>query len=350
MTRAAVLRAQGGPLSIEDVELPPTGPGTVRVAVKATGVCHSDLSLARGGLAQPVPAVLGHEAAGVVTEIGAGVTRVSPGDRVVLAWSPPCRRCFFCERGEPHLCESPASVAYPNGVHASLGVGAWAEATVVPETAAVRIADDVPYDVAALVGCAVTTGVGAVLTTAAVPAGATVTVVGCGGVGLSVVQGARVAGASRIVAVDQVEAKRELALAVGATDALPGDDERAIRALTGGRGSDFAFEAVGSAATIRLAYRVTRRGGTTVVVGAGRKDDPVGFSALELFHQARSLVGCVYGSCDPDRDFPRVLELYRAGRLDLDRLVTRRIGLDDLDAALLRMERGEGARNVVVLD
>ena len=348
MTRAAVLTVPGEPLRVEEIDLPPLGPYAVRVRVAATGVCHSDLSLARGALALPVPAVLGHEAAGVVVATGEAVTRANPGDRVVLAWSSPCRACFFCTRGQPYLCESPATVEYAEGLHPALGIGAWAEETVVHENAAVRIGDDVPYEIAALVGCAVTTGVGAVVTTAGVEPGATVTVVGCGGVGLSIVQGARVAGASRIVAVDTVPEKRALARELGATDVLDGSDERAIRALTDGRGTDYAFEAVGGAATIRLAYRVTRRGGTTVVLGAGRKDDVVGFGALELFHQARALVGCVYGSCDPDRDFPRVLDLYRAGRLDLDRLVTRRIGLDDVNDALARMERGEGARSVVV--
>jgi S-(hydroxymethyl)glutathione dehydrogenase / alcohol dehydrogenase len=358
MTRAAVLHEAGAPLELHDIDLAPTGPGQVRVRLRATGVCHSDLSLARGRLPHPLPVVLGHEAAGEVVEVGDGVTKVAPGDRVILAWSPPCRSCFFCDRGEPHLCEqtgartfaAPYATLGGEKLWSAIGTAAFAEETLVLAESCVPFGDDVSFEVAALVGCAVMTGVGAVVNTARVPAGASVTVIGCGGVGLSVVQGARVAGAARVVAVDPLAERRELALALGATDVVDGaaDVEAQVRGLTAGRGTDYAFEVIGRPETIKLAYRLTRRGGTTVVVGAGPHDVEVGFSPLELFYQARSLVGCVYGSCDPDRDFPAMLDLYRSGALDLDRLVTATLPLSEVNEALARLERGDGARTVLV--
>jgi S-(hydroxymethyl)glutathione dehydrogenase/alcohol dehydrogenase len=306
----------------------------------------------------PLPAVPGHEGAGVVVEVGRDVTSVRPGDHVILNWTPACGACFFCNRGERYLCERAADDALKapyatlggERVNPVLGSGAFAEETLVLERAVVPIPDDVPFEIAALVGCAVTTGVGAVLNTARVHEGATVVVLGCGGVGLSIVQGARLAGAERIVAVDLTEAKRALARDLGATDVLDGNDdvETAVKDLTGGHGADYAFEAIGRATTIRTAYRSVRRGGTVVVVGAGRHDDKVSFSALELFFQARTIVGCVYGSADVARDFPRLLAHYRAGDLDLDRLITDRITLDQVNDALAAMEAGEGARSVVL--
>lgn len=355
-----MLREVGAPLTIEDLALAPTGPDQVRVRLRATGVCHSDLSICRGGLRHPLPAVPGHEGAGVVVEVGSAVTSVEPGDHVTLNWTPSCGACFFCAKGEPWLCDraaadglnAPYAFAGDEAVVPVLGAGAFAEETLVLERAVVRIPEDVPFEVAALVGCAVTTGFGAVVNTARVRPGDTVVVIGCGGVGLSIVQGAKHAGAETIVAVDLNDAKRALATDLGATHALDGADdvEAAVRALTQGRGVDHAFEAIGRSATIRTAYRVTRRGGNTVVVGAGRHDDKVEFSALELFFQARSLVGCVYGSADVARDFPRILGLYASGELDLDRLITSRIPLDGVNDALAAMEAGEGARTVVVFD
>ena len=357
MTRAAVLRDTAAPLDLVDVRLDPTGPGQVRVRLAATGVCHSDLSIVRGALRHPLPAVPGHEGAGVVVETGAGVTTVAPGDHVTLNWTPSCGACFFCRRGEPWLCDRAAAdaLAAPyatlDGERLApvLGAGAFAEETLVLERAVVKIPPDVPFEIAALVGCAVTTGFGAVHNTARVRPGDTVVVIGCGGVGLSIVQGAKHAGAERIVAVDLTPAKRALAEQLGATDTLDGSDdvEAAVRAVTEGRGADHVFEAIGRSETIRTAYRSARRGGTVVVVGAGRHDDHVSFSALELFFQARSIVGCVYGSADVARDFPRILALYKSGALDLDRLITARITLDGVNDALAAMEAGEGARTVV---
>ncbi|HVE99550.1 MAG TPA: Zn-dependent alcohol dehydrogenase [Mycobacteriales bacterium] len=361
MTRAAVLHQAGEPLEVADIELAPTGPRQVRVAVRAAGICHSDLSLARGALVQPVPAVLGHEAAGVVVDVGSEVTRVSPGDHVVLTWSPPCRECFFCLRGDVHLCERAVqdSTSAPYArlddgqrLHPGLGTGGFAEETLVLERAVVPIPRDLPFEIAALLGCAVTTGVGAVLNTARVEGGSSVAVFGCGAVGLSIIQGARVAGAAQVIAVDLSPERRALAASMGATAVVDahGEVEREIRELTDRRGVDYAFEAVGRSATIKTAWRSTRRGGTAVVVGAGRLDDTVSFNALELFYQARTLTGCYYGSIDPAVDVPRLVDLQRSGAIDVAALVTGRIGLADINSAFDDMEAGKGARSVVTFD
>lgn len=359
MVRAAVLTAPGEPLRLADLELPEPGPGQVRVRLAATGVCHSDLSLARGVLAQPVPAVLGHETAGTVSAVGEGVTSTAVGDRVVLCWAPPCGQCWYCREGEPWLCEHASdAAARPYGrvdgadVYPGLSTGGFAEETVVSERGVLPVPDEVPLVHAALVGCAVMTGVGAVLNTARVRAGQSVLVVGLGGVGLSVVQGARLAGAGQVVVVDRSPDKLELARSLGATEVLEagGALPKQVRALTGGRGADAAFDCVGAAETIRACWGATRRGGSTTVVGIGPKDQSVAFNPLELFHFARTLQGCVYGSTDPAVDIPRVLAHAAAGELDLGALVTRRIGLEDVESAFEEMSAGTGARSVVVLD
>ena len=359
--RAAVLRAVGEPLSVEPIELVGTGPQQVRVRLAASGVCHSDLSVQQGRLPFMFPTVLGHEGAGVVEEVGSAGRRVAPGDHVVLGWNPPCRRCFACLAGQPMLCDvglaeslgSPFASVGGEPLVRGLGVGTFAEATVVPEGSAIVIDAQAPLDLAALVGCALATGVGAVVNIARVPGGASVAVIGCGGVGLAVVQGARLAGAARVVAVDRVPAKLALAASLGATatvDSSSGDPLEAVRALTDGRGPDYVFEVVGRSETIRLAYSMVRRGGTAVVVGAGAADDPVTFSAMELFADAKVLHGCVYGSADPDRDFPMLVDLIQRGALDAAALVTRRIALDDVNEAFAAMEAGEVARSVIVFD
>ncbi|MGC9665134.1 zinc-binding dehydrogenase [Planosporangium sp. 12N6] len=357
---ALVARTAGGEPAVEPVALPATGAGQVRVRIRAAGVCHSDLSMLNGTVAAPMPLVLGHEAAGVVTEVGAGVTRVAPGAHVVLNWSPACRRCWFCTHGEPWLCESSGgAAATPGGsaadgtpLHHTLGLGALAAEVVVAENAVIAVPAELPFAEAALLGCAVLTGVGAVGTTARVGAGDAVVVIGLGGVGLSVLLGARAAGAGPVIAVDVSEAKRDLALAAGATDYLVSDDNlsRAVRALTGGRGADHAFECVGRAATIRAAWRATRRGGQVTVVGMGGKDDLFTVSALEIFASARTLRASVYGSADPDRDIPRLAQAVLDGALDLGPLITHRITLAEAPAAFARMSRGEGARSVVLFD
>ncbi|WBB51094.1 alcohol dehydrogenase catalytic domain-containing protein [Verrucosispora sp. WMMA2044] len=357
--RGLVVRGVGTPPRVEKVELPATGPGQVRVAVRAAGVCHSDLSMVDGTIAAPYPLLLGHEAAGVVVEVGADVDRIAVGDHVVLDWAPPCRVCWYCGHGEPWLCERSGTPAATVGhtidgepLHVTLGLGALAEQVVVPQQAVVAVPPDLPFATAALLGCAVLTGVGAIRRTADVRPGDSVAVIGLGGVGLSAVAAARAAGAARVIAVDVAPAKAELAHAAGATDFLLADDtlSRAVRTLTDGRGVDHAVECVGRAATIRAAWRATRRGGQVIVVGMGGKDDMVALSALEIFHSARTLRSSVYGSSDPDRDVPELARAVLDGTLDLDFLVTDRITLDAAPEALARMARGEGARTVVLFD
>ena len=359
--RAAVVHEVGGPFVVEDIELAPVGPRDVRVRMAASGVCHSDLSVQQGTIPFMFPTVLGHEGAGVVVEAGEDVTRVVPGDHVVLTWMPACRSCFWCLSGQAMLCERGLAASL-SGPYASLhgrplvrglGTATFGEETLVPEGEVVPIDRSVPLELAALVGCALATGIGAVWHTAAVSPGSTVAVVGCGGVGLSVIQGARLAGASAIVAVDRVASKLKLAESMGATavvDSSSEDAAPAVRAHTGGRGADYAFEVVGRGDTIRTAFAATRRGGTTVLVGAGSPADTVSFSAFELFVDAKTVVGCVYGSTDADRDFPVLVDLVARGAVDASGLVSRRIGLDDLDDAFRAMEAGEVARSVIVYD
>lgn len=358
MIRAVVLTAVGAPMTVAGIDLPEPGPGQVRVRLAAAGVCHSDLSLATGILRQPVPAVLGHEGAGIVVSVGPDVVGVTPGDPVVLNWLPSCGTCHFCGLGEPYLCgrsgdaagKPYAALADGTPVHPGLGTAAFAEETVVPVNAVLPLPDGVPLTDAALLGCAVLTGYGAVVHAARVRPGESVVVYGLGGVGLSVLQAARIAGAGRIIAVDVRPDKESLAVAQGATDFLLADDlvARAVRARTGGYGADHAFECVGRAATIRTAWSSTRRGGSTTIVGIGGAQDTVTFSALELFHFARTLRGCVYGNSDPVRDLPVLAEHVRTGRLRLDALIGDRIGLDDVPAALDRMTTGAGARSLVI--
>ncbi|MFI9602476.1 Zn-dependent alcohol dehydrogenase [Streptomyces sp. NPDC052043] len=355
--RAAVLPAIGSPLEITGIELPEPGPGRVRVRLAAAGVCHSDLSLTNGTLRVPVPAVLGHEGAGTVLAVGEGVTHVAPGDPVVLNWAPSCGKCHACSLGEVWLCaramNGAADVHARTGdgteLHPGLNVAAFAEETVVAASCVLPLPDGVPVTEAALLGCAVLTGYGAVHHAAKVRPGETVAVFGVGGVGLATLQAARIAGAERIVAVDVSPDKEELARRAGATDFLPAtaDTPREIRALTGKQGVDAAVECVGRAVTIRAAWDSTRRGGRTTVVGIGGKDEQVTFNALELFHWGRTLTGCVYGNSDPARDLPVLAEHVRTGRLDLATLVTDRISLDDIPAAFENMLAGKGGRALV---
>jgi S-(hydroxymethyl)glutathione dehydrogenase/alcohol dehydrogenase len=322
-------------------------------------VCHSDLSIQNGTLPLPLPAVLGHEGAGTVEEIGDDVQSLVVGDHVVCSWVAPCRRCFCCLRGHPELCEHGLDHAfaspYAHGAHgdvlAAFGTATFGEETVLPEHACVRVDAAFPLELAALVGCGVVTGVGAVVNSAQVEPGASVAVIGCGGVGLAAIQGARLAGADPIVAVDVVAAKLRLARANGATevvDASATDPVEAVRASTAGRGADYTFEVVGQARTIRQAYDMTRRAGTVTIVGAASFTDTVEFGAMELMVDAKTVRGCVYGHTDPARDFPEMLRLHRAGRLDLSALLTRRIALEDVNDAFRAMEAGEVARSVIV--
>jgi S-(hydroxymethyl)glutathione dehydrogenase/alcohol dehydrogenase len=307
-------------------------------------------------MVQPLPAVLGHEGAGRVVAVGDGVTGLAPGDPVVLNWAPACRECWWCRAGEPWLCargseawQQPyARLADGTAAYPGLGTAAFAAETVVGAHACVPLPADIPLTEAALLGCAVLTGVGAVRNAARVRPGESVVVIGLGGVGLAAVQGARLAGADPIIAVDPVESKAGLARRLGASHVLtPGRSlGRQVRELVGGRGADHAIECVGRAETIRAAWSATRRGGRATVVGLGPATDQVSFNALEIGHFARTLAGCFYGNADPAVDVPELLEHWRAGRLDLAALVTEEIPLAEVGPALDRL--GTGARSVIV--
>ncbi|MFF3979923.1 Zn-dependent alcohol dehydrogenase [Streptomyces sp. NPDC001828] len=358
MVRAAVLPAVGSPLEITDIDLPAPGPGQVRVRLAAAGVCHSDLSLTNGTMRVPVPAVLGHEGAGTVVAVGEGVTSVAPGAEVVLNWAPSCGSCHPCSLGEVWLCVNAlngagsvyAHTADGTELHPGLNVAAFAEETVVAENCLIPLPDGVPLTEAALLGCAVLTGYGAIHHSAKVRPDETVAVFGAGGVGLATLQAARIAGAGQIIAVDVSPDKEELAREAGATDFVvaSGTTAKDIRGLTGGQGADVAIECVGRAVTIRTAWESTRRGGRTTVVGIGGKDQQVTFNALEIFHWGRTLAGCVYGNCDPATDLPVLADHIRAGRLDLNSLVSERIALDGIPAAFDNMLAGKGGRALVV--
>ncbi|MGE0170389.1 zinc-binding dehydrogenase [Nocardioides sp.] len=329
----------------------------MRVEIRAAGVCHSDLSMVNGTIVPEFPLVLGHEASGLVAAVGSEVSDLSVGMPVVLNWAAPCRTCWFCLHSQPWLCRRVEGVvSRPSGtladgtpLHVSLGVGAFAEEAIVHRDGVVPLPDGIGLDVGAVMGCAVLTGAGAVRNTASVRTGDHVLVVGLGGIGLSAVAAASVAGADRIIAVDVSATKEEVARAMGATDFLLYDETlaRSVRALTERRGVDHAFECVGKPATIRAAWSSTRRGGQCTVVGVGRTTDEVTFSAMELYHYARTLTSSVFGSSDPERDVPVLASLVRAGRLDLSPLITHREGLADLGAAFERMKQGDGVRTII---
>lgn len=357
MIRAVVVREAGGPWSVETVELAQPGPGQVHVAVGAVGLCRTDLSLARGGLPAAFPLVPGHEGVGTVLATGPGVADLAPGDRVVLLWTAPCGSCWYCRHGEEHLCERQPDQASPTVTladgtpgHAALGLGAFAEEIVASATSVRRLPVALPDAQAAVLGCAVATGFGAVRNTARVAPDEAVVVVGAGGVGLSVISTARDVGAHPVIAVDPAPERRALAERLGAHAAYPPSLAlgRTVREATGGRGADHVFECVGRAATIRQAWGLARRGGQVLVVGAGESGDRLQFSAFELFHSARTLRGCVYGSFQPERDLPLLCERAAAGVYHLADLVGRPMGLDRIDEAIDAMDRGQGARSVLV--
>jgi S-(hydroxymethyl)glutathione dehydrogenase/alcohol dehydrogenase len=360
--RAAVLYAWNEPFVVEDAELSSPRQGEVRVKLAASGVCHSDLSIQRGVLPVPPPRIIGHEGAGVVQEVGAGVTSVAAGDHVILSWMYPCGVCRECGRGrEVHCQVALATMMGSGGLDGSPRfkvrgqdmphwVGSFAEETIVPERACVKIRSDAPLDKACLVGCGVMTGVGAVLNTAKVEPGASVAVFGAGGVGLNVIQGAVLAGAEKIIAVDLLDNKLKMAKEFGAThgvNASKSDPEAAIRELTDGQGVDYAFEVIGNPKVIAQAYACLRRAGKCVVVGAPPFGSEVTVPAFPFSMEEKWLIGSFYGSAQFHYDMPRLIDLYMAGRLKLDQLVTRKFKLAEINAAMEAMEKGEVARGVI---
>jgi S-(hydroxymethyl)glutathione dehydrogenase / alcohol dehydrogenase len=360
--RAAVLRNTGDDkLEIrDDVELGPVGPGEVKVKIHATGVCHSDVSGMNGTIPQPAPFVPGHEGAGVVAEVGEGVTSVAPGDHVIIAWSPPCGSCRFCiDRKQPNLCiniqfTASAITHFTQGgspIFGFAGSGTWAEEMIMPQQGVVKIDPATPHEIASLVGCGVMTGVGAALNTAKVTPGSSVVVFGCGGVGISAIQGARVAGASEIVAVDVVDSKLEDAQRFGATHAVKPDELDSVRqSVTGGDGFDYAFEAIGLPQTMRSAYDTIRRGGTACIIGVGGLDKTISFNAFELFFDEKTIKGSYYGSADVRSDFSRMLNLWRNGRLDLEGMISKKIHIDDVNDAVNDLKAGTVIRSVITFD
>jgi S-(hydroxymethyl)glutathione dehydrogenase/alcohol dehydrogenase len=363
--RAVVLRELGRPVDLETLELAEPREREVRVRILASGVCHSDLHVRDGEWPRATPVAMGHEGAGVIEALGPGVTDRHVGQPVVLSWLVPCGSCRACRSGRVWACsQSPSSrharldgstaLTGPDGepVYSYCAIGTMAEATVVPVAAAIPLPDGVDPAVAALIGCCVSTGVGAVLKTAEVPAGASVAVIGLGGVGLSCVMGAAIAGASRIVAIDRVAAKLDVARSVGATDGLvAGDDPaatiEAIRALTDG-GPDFAFEAIGRVQTVELAIESLPLGGTAVLVGMTPFEARASFAVYPLVDGSRRILGSNYGFADPAVDFPRYAQWHLDGRLPVERLIDRGVGLDGIEAAFDRLRAGDGLRQVLV--
>lgn len=357
--RAAVLHAFNEPLVIEDLRAPALGPHDVRVQVAASGVCHSDLTVAKGGVPMPPPIILGHEGAGTVVEVGSAVSRLAPGDRVISSFVAACGNCWFCLHDQSNLCQATGAVMGAARGHLDDGtevrgmtaLGTFSDEMVISELQAVKVQTDLPAEQLALIGCGVTTGVGAALNTARVTPGSSVAVIGCGGVGQAVIQGARIAGAARIFAIDPVELKRTAASGLGATDLIDpgaGDPVEQVKEATGGRGVDFSFEVIGLPDTILQAYQTARSGGTVVVVGMPRVDAMITMPAFPLFMEEKRLCGCVYGSAQVRRDFQRFVDLVENGRLNVDSMVSRRITLDDVNDAFRAMEAGEVIRSVIV--
>ncbi len=361
--KAAVMRANNAPLEIEDVTIDAPGLGEVLLKTAASGICHSDLHVIEGGLPMPPPCILGHEPAGIVEAIGEGVTDFVPGDHVIGCITNWCGVCKFCTGGRPYLCPSQFN-GRPEGSKSRLidaegkpimqfaNLSSFAEEMLCPERSLVKIRDDMPLDRASLIGCGVTTGLGAALNTVHIPAGASVVIIGCGGVGLSALQGARIVGAGQIIAVDAQAWKFDLAKDFGATDcvdATDGDPVAAVLELTGG-GADFVFECIGLVPTVQQAIGMTGRGGTTVLVGVVPVTEMVPISAADLTLQEKKITGSYMGSNRFRFDMPKYIEFYLDGRLRLDEMISSRIKLDEVNEAFDRMRKGEAARQVIVFD
>jgi len=361
--RAAVLNEVGAPLTVDTLAMAPLQANDVLVRVRASGLCHTDLEVIQGTLAYPMPIVLGHEGAGVVEAVGSAVTRVKKGDHVICSWNPHCGHCFYCERGVPILCE-PYKRNEPRGrlldgssrlsrdgapVNHFFTTSTHAELTVVPESGAIAVSKEIPFDRACIIGCGVMTGVGAVVRKARVEPGASVVVIGCGAVGLNVLQGARLAGAATIIAVDIGAARLARARQFGAIHAIDATGDGVldqIRALTGGRGADHVFEAAGHEAAFRLSVEAVRPAGQVVWLGKINVDAEVAFRWGSLMGEKR-IVRSSYGDAMPQRDFPWLVEQYLEGRLMLDELITRRIALDEINEGFADLAQGIGTRTVI---
>lgn len=366
MTESAVLERPNQPLRIVEVDLEAPRTGEVKVKIGATGVCHSDISVFTERLPSPMPVVLGHEGAGTVAEVGEGVTDLAPGDRVVLSWLAQCGECFYCVKGQPQLCEK-AGVAFAKGalldgstrysrngqgIFQMAGLGTFSRHCVVPARSAIKIPETIPLTSAALIGCGVLTGWGAAVNTASIRVGDAVAVLGCGGVGLNAVQGARMAGASTIVAVDVHDERLQLAQQLGATHVLKPSDTiaREVRALSGGRGVDVTLEVAGRQETVTGAVKMTRRGGQVVLVGAAADDVKVTVPAFSGLVMTEKIIrGSLYGSSNVRRDVPRLVQLYEAGILKLDELVTKVFPFQKVNDAVHYCLSEQGARAVVKL-
>ncbi|MEW1837642.1 alcohol dehydrogenase catalytic domain-containing protein [Nonomuraea angiospora] len=359
LMRAAVLTGFHAPMEIREVEIADPGPGEVRVQIKASGVCGSDLKAIDGKspVVSELPFILGHESAGVVESVGAGVTGVRPGDHVIISMNGPCGRCRHCGAGRFHLCSGPVRLRTIMGgapritldgqeTRRFIGIGSFAEYAVVTEAMCVKIAKDAPLDAMCLLACGVVTGVGAVMNVAEVPPGARVLVVGCGGVGLNVIQGAVLAGATTIIAADVAEQKLNLAERFGATHTLVADDlARQVDELVKG-GVDYAFDATGAPGVLSTAFAATRSGGTTVMVGSPPQGRAVEVDPGLLF-ASRRLMGTQGGDAAPHRDLPMLAEQYLRGRLDLDGLISERLPLDRINDAVAHVREGSVARTVI---
>jgi S-(hydroxymethyl)glutathione dehydrogenase/alcohol dehydrogenase len=360
--KAAVMRAYHAPLEIEDVELDDPGPGEVLVTTAASGICHSDLHVIEGSLPMPPPCVLGHEPAGIVEAVGEGVTDFTPGDHVIGCLTQFCGFCKFCTAGRPYLCPTQFEGRPPEAkprltkdgdpLFQFANLSSFAEKMLCPERSLVKIRDDMPLDRAALIGCGVTTGLGAVLNTVNLPAGANVVVIGCGGVGLSAIQGARLRAAGKIIAVDTQAWKFDLARQLGATDCIDAsetDATMAVHELTAG-GAEFVFECIGLVPTVQQAIAMTARGGTAVLVGVVPMTELVPIPAADITLQEKVVTGSYMGSNRFRFDMPRYVDFYLDGRLQLDPMISSRIPLDEVNHAFDLMRKGEAARQVIVFD
>ncbi len=356
--RAAIFTEMDGPLSVEDVTPTDPGPGDVVVRITASGLCHSDLSVINGTLPMPPPAILGHEGTGVVEWAGPEVTRVKEGDRIIGSFIPACGVCWYCNNDQSNLCENTYTVMMnPRATRTDgtqlpsmTGLGTFADQMTCSEISVIKVETDLPDDQLALIGCGVTTGVGAAMYTAQVEPGSSVVVIGCGGVGQGVIQGARISGAARIIAVDPVALKRDTALKLGATDVIDptaGDLAAQVLELTAGRGGDYVFEVIGNPELITQAFMVTRPGGAMVAVGVPRSDAMISIPSFPLILQEKRILGCVYGSAQVRRHFGQLIELIETGRLDVGGMVSRRLDLDEINDGLRAMQEGEVIRSVV---